>query len=183
VTPPTLETERLVLRPFAERDLDAFAAMYADPEVVRHLGDGRPLDRAATWRTMAVFVGHWELRGYGQWALVEKAGGDVIGRAGLWHPEGWPGLEAGWLLDRARWGRGLATEAARAALDWAFEVLGAAHVVSVIAPANVRSIRVAERIGETYERRIALDTPAVAGPIDVAIYGIARDRWTAGKRA
>jgi len=174
VTIPTLETDRLVLRPFADGDLDGFAVMYGDAEVMRHMGDGRPLTRAATWRTMALFVGHWELRGYGQWALVEKATGRLVGRAGLWNPEGWPGLEVGWLLDRRCWGRGFATEAARASLDYAFDVLGADRVISVIAPANVRSIRVAERIGETFEHRIALETPAVAGPIDVAIYGIGR---------
>src|SRR6476660_8889036 len=124
--------------------------MCADLDVVRHLGDGRPLTRAATWRTMALFAGHWDLRGYGQWALVEKTTARMIGRAGLWNPEGWPGLEVGWLLARDRWGHGFATEAARVALDYAFDVVGADHVISVIAPANVRSIRVAERIGETF---------------------------------
>lgn len=181
MTIPTLETERLVLRPFAETDLGGFAAMYADPEVVRHLGDGRPLTRAATCRTMALFVGHWELRGYGQWALVEKATGRLIGRTGLWNPEGWPGLEVGWLLDRACWGRGFATEAAGASLEYAFGQLGAKRVISVIAPANLRSVRVAERIGETFERTIALDTPAVAVPVDVAIYGIDRQKWKGPK--
>ena len=183
MTVPTLETTRLVLRPIADADLDAFAAMYADPEIMRHLGDGRPLSRAATWRTMALFAGHWALRGYGQWALVEKATGTVIGRAGLWNPEGWPGLEVGWLLDRRHWGRGFATEGARAALDQAFEVVRADRVISVIALGNVRSIRVAERIGERFERTIALDTPAVAGPIEVAIYAIDRDRWEARRVA
>jgi RimJ/RimL family protein N-acetyltransferase len=174
VTIPSLETTRLVLRPIAEADLDGFAAMYGDPEVMRHMGDGRPLTRAATWRTMALFLGHWALRGYGQWALVEKATGRLVGRAGLWNPDGWPGLEVGWLLDRPAWGRGFATEAGRAALAWAFEVLGARRVISVIAPDNVRSIRVAERLGETFERTIALETPAVAAPIPVAIYAVDR---------
>jgi len=168
VTAPTLKNERLVLRPFAERDLDAFAAMYADPEVVRHLGDGRPFDRAATWRTMAVFVGHWELRGYGQWALVEKAGGDVIGRAGLWHPEGWPGLEVGWVIRRSRWGNGFATEAAREAVRFAFEDVRADHLISLIRPDNARSIRVAEKIGETFERTHLMDGTALH------VYGLHR---------
>ena len=174
MTIPTLETDRLVLRAIADGDLDGFAAMYADAEVVRHLGDGRPLTRAATWRTLALFAGHWALRGYGQWALVEKATGRLVGRAGLWNPEGWPGLEVGWLLDRRSWGRGFATEAARTALAWAFDVVGADRVISVISPANVRSIRVAERIGERYERTIVLETPAVAAPIEVSIYGVDR---------
>ena len=77
-----------------------------------------------------------------------------MGRAGLWQPEGWPGLEVGWLLGRPHWGRGLATEAARAALDHAFNVVGAERVISLIRPDNHPSIRVAERLGERYERTI-----------------------------
>ncbi len=73
---------------------------------------------------MAMFVGHWSLRGYGLWAAEERATGEFVGRIGLWNPEGWPGLEVGWLLDCACWGRGLATEGARAALAYAFTTLG-----------------------------------------------------------
>jgi RimJ/RimL family protein N-acetyltransferase len=117
---------------------------------------------------MATFVGHWSLRGYGLWAVEERATGKFIGRIGLWNPEGWLGLEVGWLLDRAWWGRGLATEGARAALDYAFATLGADHVISVIHPENTRSIRVAEKIGERFEREHDFDgNPAL-------IYGISR---------
>ena len=168
-----MHTERLVLRPFADEDIDRIAAIYADAEVMRWLGDGRPLSRAQAWRTMATFVGHWELRGYGQWAVVEKATGVLIGRAGLWNPEGWPGLEVGWVLDRARWGHGFATEAARASVRWAFDELGADRLISVIETRNLRSIRVAERIGERFERKTVIDVPA-AGSVEVAIYGLER---------
>jgi RimJ/RimL family protein N-acetyltransferase len=151
---PELETARLLLRALGPGDLDAYAAMYADAEVMRFLEDGRPLDRAAAWRSMAVHLGHWRLRGYGQWALVERTTGELVGRAGLWQPEGWPGLEVGWLLGRPYWGHGFATEAARAAVAHAFNVVGAERVISLIRPDNHASIRVAERLGERYERTI-----------------------------
>jgi RimJ/RimL family protein N-acetyltransferase len=156
VTIPILETERLLLRGLQMDDLDEYAAMYADSEVMRHLENGVPLDRAAAWRSMAVHLGHWQLRGYGQWALVERSSQALVGRAGLWQPEGWPGLEIGWLLARPQWGRGFATEAARGALSYAFDVVGAERVISLIRPDNTPSIRVAERLGERRERTIEL---------------------------
>ena len=153
---PKLQTDRLLLRGLQPNDLDAYAAMYADAEVMRYLEDGRPLDRAAAWRSMAMHLGHWSLRGYGQWALVDCATGQLVGRAGLWQPDGWPGLEVGWVLGRPYWGHGYAGEAARAAITYAFDQLGAEHVISVIRPENRASIRLAERLGETYERTIDL---------------------------
>jgi RimJ/RimL family protein N-acetyltransferase len=166
----TLETERLTLRAFREEDLDAYAGMCADVEVMRYIGDGRPVGRADTWRHMAFFLGHWHLRGFGLWAAEVKETGTLVGRIGLHRPEGWPGLEVGWLLGRAWWGQGLATEGGRAALDYAFNHLGAAHVVSVIHPENAASIRVAERLGERFERR------DVVNGNEVVIYGIDRPR-------
>jgi RimJ/RimL family protein N-acetyltransferase len=148
----SIETDRLLLRPFRESDLDAYAAIMADPRVMRFM-DG-PQDRTAAWRGMAGCLGHWALRGYGLWAAEERASGELIGRIGLINPEGWPGLEVGWLLARSRWGRGYATEGARAALGHAFGVLGADRVISLIKPRNAASIRVAERLGERFERKI-----------------------------
>jgi RimJ/RimL family protein N-acetyltransferase len=124
--------------------------MVADPEVSRYLGG--PFDRATAWRQMAVFAGHWLLRGYGLWALERRADGAFLGRAGLWQPEGWPGLEVGWALARAAWGHGYATEAARAACEWAWEELAAERLISVIAPENEPSIRVALRLGMRHVR-------------------------------
>ncbi len=105
---PTLTTDRLTLRGWRDEDLDAYAEITADPEVMRFMGGA--IDRARTWREMAVFAGHWALRGYGIW--VVECDGVLIGRIGLWQPEGWPGLEVGWLLGRDAWGHGYATEAA-----------------------------------------------------------------------
>lgn len=153
---PDLDTERLRLRAPRLDDLDGYARMYADPDVMRFLENGVPLDRAAAFRSMALHLGHWQLRGYGQWTLQERTTGAFVGRAGLWQPEGWPGLEVGWTLDRAFWGHGYATEAGRAAIDYAFNVLQADEVISLIRPGNTASIKVAERLGETYHRTIQL---------------------------
>ena len=151
---PTVETERLVLRPWRESDVDPYLELTADPEAMRYLGFGETMDREGTWRNIALILGHWALRGYGFWAVEEKASGAFLGRVGLWQPEGWPGLEVGWALLRRHWGKGYASEAARAALDHALTKLEEPHVISLIYPDNQRSIRVAERIGERLERTI-----------------------------
>ena len=111
---PTLETPRLLLRQFRQNDSDALAALHADPEVMKYLGDGKPKARAETWLMMASYLGHWELRGFGLWAVEERATDEFIGRIGLLNPEGWPGLEVAWTLARDRWGKGFATEGAKA---------------------------------------------------------------------
>lgn len=164
----TLETERLRLRMFRETDLDAHAAMSADPEVMRYLGTGNPLTRAEAWRQMAMFLGHWQLRGYGVWAVEERASGALVGRIGLFYPDGWPGLECVWTLARGAWGKGYATEGARRALEYAFTALGQPRVISLIRPGNAASIRVAERIGERLEGRVTLFGA------EALVYGISR---------
>lgn len=150
---PLIETERLRLRAFAAADLDAYAAMCADADVMRYVGDGVPIDRDAAWRQMALFLGHWSLRGFGMWAIEERAGGRLVGRAGYYQPEGWPGAELGWLLGRAWWGQGLATEACRAALAQR-AAFGIGRLISLIRPGNVRSAAVAQRLGATHARTV-----------------------------
>jgi [ribosomal protein S5]-alanine N-acetyltransferase len=146
---PALESDRLRLRAFRESDLEAYAAMSADQEVMQFIGTGVTLTRAETWRSIAFFLGHWEIRGYGMWALERKEDGALVGRAGFHDPEGWPDFELGWLLAREHWGRGYAREAARVALHYARETLGRKRVVSLIRPGNLRSISVATALGET----------------------------------
>lgn len=165
-----LETGNLFLRQFGQTDLDDYAAMCADPEVMRFLG-GKVMTRAEAWTSMARILGHWQLRGYGMWALEERATGTFVGRAGFIEPEGWPGFEIGWALTRSSWGRGYATEAALRALRYGFEQLGRDHVISLIDPRNVRSIAVAERLGERFERTIEF----FGAQVDV--YGIERNAW------
>ena len=152
----TLTTERLLLRPFRADDIDAYAAFCADSEVMRFLGDRGVLGRDDAWRQMAMLVGHWTLRGYGMWALEERATGTLVGRAGLHYPDGWPEPEIGWALARPYWGRGLAYEAARASFEHAFKTLGWTRAISLIDSANTRSIHLAERLGERYERDVTV---------------------------
>jgi RimJ/RimL family protein N-acetyltransferase len=168
VTVPELRTERLVMRGFREDDLDAWAAICADPEVTRWVGDPDGLSREDAWRRMVYVVGHWELRGYGNWALVEQGTGELVGRAGLYCPEAWPGLEVGWLVGREHWGRGFAPEAGRAAMEWARTELGADRVISLIEDDNERSARVAEKLGMSLEGR----TRIVNGQFEVRIFGV-----------
>lgn len=165
---PTIETERLVLRAWRDEDLAAYARMCGDPEVMRYIGDGSALSREDAWRSMAMFTGHWALRGFGTWAVEVRDTGAMVGRVGLHRPAGWPGLEVGWALDRSVWGRGYATEGGRAALDHAWNQLGADRVISLIAPDNARSIAVAHRLGERFERTIDLNGR------DVRVYGLDR---------
>lgn len=150
---PTLETDRLRLRPVRDSDFEAYAALYSDPEVLRHLGT-EPWDRGRAWRHLAYVIGHWQLGGWGEWAVEERVSGDFVGMVGYSAPEGWPGFELGWILARRWWGRGYATEAARAALDYAFDEWRRDCVISLIAPQNHASVRVAERIGEVLQDRI-----------------------------
>ena len=155
-SPPEIETPRLRLREFRVTDLDDYAAAVGDPEVMKHIGDGVPMSRQDAWRSMAFLSGHWNLRGFGLWAIEEKATGRVLGRVGYFLPEGWPSEEIGWLLRRDAWGRGYATEAALAVLAHGRTMLGLDQVIAIIQPENAASIRLALRLGGSLDRRIEL---------------------------
>lgn len=159
---PTLETARLRLRAFRSEDLELMARLNADPQMVRYKHP--PLDRIDSWRSLAMHLGHWALRGYGMWAAELEAEARMVGWVGLYHPEGWPELELAWTIDSAFWGRGLAPEGAAAVLDFAQSTIGRRDLISVIFPDNAASIRVAEKLGGHFERRTKIrDT-------DVLIY-------------
>lgn len=144
---PTLETARLRLTALTEQHFDDYAAMLADPVSTRWVGDGQPLDRTNAWRSLAMLLGHWQLRGCGMWALELKDTGEFIGRAGLMNPEGWPDLELGWMLKPEHRHKGYATEAGNAALDFAWTQLHAKRVISLVHIGNEESDRLAERLG------------------------------------
>jgi len=163
-----LETDRLILRMWCEDDFEPYAKLCADAEVMRYLG-GKTYTRSETWRHMAFLIGHWHLRGYGHWAIEEKLSGHFVGRIGFLNPEAWPGFEIGWTLGREFWGKGYATEGARRALEYAFDVLDKDHVISLIHPENQASIAVAKRLGEKLEGK------AEIMGIHVLVYGIDRD--------
>jgi len=164
---PTLHTERLTLRELTDDDFEPYAEMVGDAEVMKYLGEhGRPKSRALAWREMAMFMGHWHLRGFGMWAVEEKASGRLVGRVGCHYPEDWPGFELGWAIAREFWGKGYAFESASKALEYAFDVLNRDHVISIIHRENERSIKLARRLGEDFER----ETELMGNP--VVIYGI-----------
>jgi|SRR5436190_2896463 len=165
-----LETGRLILRMWRENDFEPYARICADPEVMRYLNkEGKPLSRLQSWQHLAFLIGHWHLRGYGHWAVEEKSSGNLVGRIGFLYPAEWPDLEIGWTLGREYWGKGYATEGASRALEYAFNDLDRAHVVSLIRPGNEGSIKVAERLGETLEGRTEV------GGLEVLVYGIYRN--------
>jgi RimJ/RimL family protein N-acetyltransferase len=146
---PTLETARLRMRPFAEEDVTAYTELLQTPEVRASLHLPDTIGPTEAWNQMASWLGQWELRGTGQWALVERATGTFVGRAGMHRPEreDWPGIEIGWALHPGQWGKGYATEAGAAALAYAFDHFPVDAVYSIILPENHRSQSVAARLG------------------------------------
>ena len=173
----TLETERLILRPPRQEDLDAWAAFHGDAESMRYLGGA--IGRAEAWRAMAGVAGMWPLRGFGQFSLIEKASGRWVGRAGPWYPEGWPEREIGWMLAPEVRGKGYATEAARASLDLVFGTLGWERVVHIIDPENLASHAVARRIGSRLLGPVVLPPPRDVWRAEA--WGQSREDWMAAK--
>lgn len=165
-----LETERLLLRAPVAADAEALAPMYADPEVMRYVGDGRPLTRAETERSVKRMIQRWEADGFGLFTAVRRDDGAVIGRVGLlvwntdtWEPttraeaeDGRTEVEVGYTLGRDYWGRGYATEAAGAVRDFALRELGADRLIALIIHGNTASENVARKLGLEYERDILL---------------------------
>jgi RimJ/RimL family protein N-acetyltransferase len=147
----------------AETDLDAYAEMSADPEVMRHIGAGGPVGRDVAWRHLAAFLGEWALHDHGMWALERRSDRALIGRVGFLDPEGWPGCELAWLLARDAWGQSYAFEAAAAAKAFGRDALGLGELISLVRPDNERSIRLAERLGASADRTIDF----MGGPIRV----------------
>ncbi len=166
-----LETDRLLLRMLRNEDFEDYAAMCADTDIMRFLGDRKPMNRNQAWRHMASIIGHWQLRGYGFFAVEEKATGRFVGRVGFWDPEDWPDFEIGWTTVREHWGKGFATEAARACLSYAFTTLRREYVTSLIDPNNAASIRVAEHLGERFHQDVDLFG------ITVRQYRLSYDDW------
>jgi len=176
---PVLETERLILRAPQCADFDRFAQMLADEEAARHIGG--TMVRAAAWRRFLQMPGAWVVQGFAMFAVIEKSSGLWMGQAGPWQPEGWPGTEVGWTFHRSAWGKGYATEAATAAIDWAFATLGWQEVIHSITPANLASQAVAKRLGSTLRGPGKLPAPFDADEIE--IWGQTRDQWFARRPA
>ena len=170
---PTLETERLILRPPAAEDMDPWCAFMGDPQATRFLGGVQT--PPVVWRMLRTTAGSWTLDGFGMFSVIEKATGAWVGRVGPIHPEGWPGTEVGWGLAREAWGKGYATEGAIACMDWAFDVLGWTDVIHTVAPGNLASAAVARRLGSTNRGPGRLPDPFAAEIVE--LWGQTRDQW------
>jgi ribosomal-protein-alanine N-acetyltransferase len=179
---PALTTERLVLRPFLEQDLESFFVAMTSDQVRCSLQVPDDFSIRYAWGSILQFAGMWELKGLGQWALEERSTGRFVGRAGLhWRPDDdWPGVEVGWMLDPAPWDSGYAVEAGSRAVRYGFEELGEEVLFSLILPENTRSQAVARRLGYEpgIERTMSFypDSPHVLWRLD-------RSRWEAGSTA
>ncbi len=145
-----IETDRLLLRPMEARDADAHIDMLGDPALAAYLTPNKkPESRMDRWRQFASYLGHWQIRGFGFFSVEEKATGEWVGRVGPWMPEGWPGLECGWSIVKAHWGKGYAPEAAIASIRWTFARFpDLPRIISIIDPDNANSQAVARKIGE-----------------------------------
>ena len=153
LVPDQLESDRLILRQFVESDWRDLHKYYSD-EVATKFTFGRALSEGDTWRMMCSMIGHWQVRGYGPYAVEEKSSGLVIGTVGFWYPNDWPEPEIKWGLVRAFWGKGFAKEAAAVVHAAGREYLPDHALISLIHQDNMPSIGVALAIGASLESTI-----------------------------
>ena len=175
---PEVRTARLLLRGIRPEDVDDYhRALFADPEVMRYLPGGVPLPRERLDGVVERTHDHWQRHGYGVWVVCDLIGGEVMGQCGLRSVEEAGETEVLYALARATWGRGLATEAARAALAFGFERTGLQRIVAYAVPDNVASRRVIEKLGMRFERAERM------WGLDLVRYAIGRDEWESGRSA
>ena len=169
---PTIETERLLLQMFRPEDLDELARLFSDPDVMKYVGDGKPVNREEADKALKSIIRHWVTRGFGRWAVVDKKTHEFVGFGGLRSLFGTP--EVVYHLAKAHWGRGLATELARASLRFGFEERQFERIVAIAKPDNAASIHVMEKIGMLYEMHTSYYN------IDVIQYAITRENFQPG---
>ncbi len=172
---PAIETKRLLLRMFDPEDLDKLARLFRDPQVMRYVGDGQPVSREETERALESIIRHWQTHGFGRWAAVDLQTQEFIGFGGLRSLFGTP--EVVYHLASAHWGKGLATELARASLRFGFETHQFERIVAITKPLNAGSIHVMEKLGMHYEKH------ASYYDIDVVQYAISREEFQPGDMA
>ncbi len=173
---PILTTEHLTLRIPEAKDLEGWAAFVADAVAMEHLG-GKTLSRHEAWRQLCTMVGSWHVRGFGMFSVIERRTGNWVGRVGPWQPEDWPGQEVGWGIRSSYAGKGYAYEAAVASMDYAFDVLRWERVIHTIDPENVRSWKLAQRLGSRNLGPTRLPPPY--HEVNVDAWGQEREEWRA----
>lgn len=152
---PRLNTERLLLRAFDKDDLDPFAEMVADKDVIHQATyDGTPMTRTQAWNWLCLMLGHWHMRGFGIWAVEEKSSGDFIGRIGLQFLDWFDDVELVWMLAKSAWGKGYGSEGGSAVIEYGLDTLDLPRIAAVIHKENEPSIRLAERLGMDVEKEV-----------------------------
>ena len=181
---PTLRTQRLTLRRWRKSDLKPFAALNADPEVMEHFPG--LVSEADTARFIATVEHHFQDHGFGLWAVEHAGTSEFIGFTGLFVPSFeahfTPAVEVGWRLSQTSWGFGYATEAARAAIDFGFDVAGLDEIVSFTVPSNTRSVAVMERLGLHHNPEDDFDHPSLPDDSTLkrhVLYRISAEQWAA----
>jgi RimJ/RimL family protein N-acetyltransferase len=176
---PVIETPRLILRQWRSEDVAPYTAMLSDPATARFITvDGKPVEDEMTgWRHTVVMAGHWAIHGAGMFAVEEKHSGKFIGRVGPWYPPAWPDFEVGWGIAKDARGKGYASEAAAAALDWAFANFEITQVIHCIDRENIGSQGVARRLGASKGKQIEL----FGHPADMWV--TTRDSWSTRVKA
>jgi RimJ/RimL family protein N-acetyltransferase len=169
---PAIETERLLLRMFRPEDLDELARLFSDPDVMRYVGDGKPVNREEADKALKSIIKHWTTHGFGRWGAVDKKTHEFVGFGGLRSLFGTP--EVVYHLTKAHWGKGLATELARASLRFGFEEHQFERIVAIAKPDNAASIHIMEKIGMLYEMHTSYYN------IDVIQYAITREDFQPG---
>ncbi len=174
---PILETERLLLRVQQAGDFERYAEMLAHPSSL-HIGG--PLLRHEAWRRFLQMPGAWMVQGFAMFSVVEKSSGRWMGQAGPWCPDGWPGTEVGYSFHMDARGKGYATEACAAAMDYAFDILGWDEVTHSISPENTASQTVAQRLGSRNRGPGKLPPPLDVHAIE--IWAQPRAEWAENRK-
>lgn len=149
----TLSTPRLILRPWSDLDIDPLFRIMTEKDILQYFPQNGPITRERVESLVANRINHWDKRGYGWWALEDKDGGEFIGWCGLLFLPETGEVEVGYLLKSSCWGRGLATEATQASLDYGFDEHGMDRIIGIVHPENKASQRVLEKTGMKFVDR------------------------------
>jgi len=167
-----IETDRLYLRHFTPDDIEPLCQIRSDPDVMRYMRDGKPLSREQVQANLNDIIQHYREHRFGFWAIIYKEQSQLIGCCGLRFLENTPEIELGYMLAKPYWGRGLATEGAKASLKYGFEELKLERIVALAYPQNIASRRVMEKLGMKYEKDV-LDNNR-----NLAYYAISREAYS-----
>jgi ribosomal-protein-alanine N-acetyltransferase len=171
VEAPAIETERLRLRALTPDDLDDLAALYADPDVMRYVGNGQPATRDRAEAAIQRSRDYWDQHPFGPWLIELKDTGEFVGRCALVYLQELPEVEVGYILAKPHWGKGYATEVTKALLAYGFDTVGLDRIVAITYPENTPSQHVLEKAGLKYEKMAHLmDT-------DVCYFVITREMY------